>query len=635
MKRACKKLLSPKRMINSKQHVTQKKDKHMKHIYTLVIALLTISLGFAQIPANYYDSADGLIGFTLKTQLRNIISNGHISRDYDQLYDGNGISGSNGYEDTHSDVAVSSGNIYENDGTVLDFYSENPTGTDPYNFIHNVDEGGNQNSEGDCYNREHLVPQSSFNSAYPMQSDIHSVVPTDCRVNNYRGSFPFGNVANVNQPPSLNGSKRGSSAMAGYSGTVFEPIDEFKGDIARALLYFATRYENTVDGYTSFAMFNGTEDVVFFPWAITVLLDWHNNVDPVDQRERDRNNSAYTFQGNANPFVDNPEYADMIWNPIEDTEAPTDPTNLAASNPTDNSVDLTWTSSTDDIAVVSYDIYIDTVFGFSTNSISTTVTGLIPATNYCFTIKAKDAAGNESGFSNESCETTTNDGTVNTDCLVETFENLDSSVSSYSNVNWTGDNGGNWSATDSRTDQTLNTQAITVRNGTLTLPATSGGIGTLTVTTQRVFAGSDGTFNVSVNGVLVGTIAYSGSEQTVIIPNINIENNVSVVINGNSSGSNRVKYDDLSYTCYSALSVDEFNLAQVKLYPNPVKNNLTVNLKSDITTKIEIYDILGKRVLGRTLNETSSINLQGLNTGIYIVKITQNNASISKKLIKQ
>ena len=47
--------------------------------------------------------------------------------------------------------------------------------------------------------------------------------------------------------------KEAASAMSGYSGTVFEPIDEFKGDIARALLYFAVRYEDTVDGYTSFA----------------------------------------------------------------------------------------------------------------------------------------------------------------------------------------------------------------------------------------------------------------------------------------------------------------------------------------------------------------------------------------------
>ena len=119
--------------------------------------------------------------------------------------------------------------------------------------------------------------------------------------------------------------KRGTSAVPGYSGSVFEPIDEFKGDIARALLYFAVRYQNNVDTY-SWDMFNGTEDQVFETWALDMLLDWHYNVDPVDQRERDRNNAAYTFQNNANPFVDHPEYVNSIWNQNPDTEAPSDPT---------------------------------------------------------------------------------------------------------------------------------------------------------------------------------------------------------------------------------------------------------------------------------------------------------------------
>ena len=232
----------------------------MKQFYLLLI--FTSSITFAQIPSNYYDSADGLSGYTLKTELKNIISNGYQTRTYDQLYDGVGISGSNGYIDTHSDVNVSSGNIYENDGTILDMYSEFPFGTDAYNYNHGFNQCGNQSAEGDCYNREHIVPQSSFNSAFPMQSDIHHVIPTDGRVNNFRGSLPFGNVDTPNFT-SLNGSKRGTSAVTGYSGLVFEPIDEFKGDIARALLYFAVRYEDTVDSYTSFDMFNGTNDEVF------------------------------------------------------------------------------------------------------------------------------------------------------------------------------------------------------------------------------------------------------------------------------------------------------------------------------------------------------------------------------------
>ena len=596
----------------------------MKHIYLLFLCIT--SFGFAQIPSNYYDSANGLSGFALKTQLKSIITNGHIDQGYGNLYDG--------YVTTHTDNIAESG--YENDGTILLYYTENPNGTDPYTFNHGSNQCGNYNAEGVCYNREHTIPQSSFNSASPMQNDIHHVVPSDGYTNGQRGSLPFGTVSSANWT-SLNGSKRGSSSVNGYSGTVFEPIDEFKGDIARSILYFVTRYENTVDGYTSFDMFNGTENQALEDWAVTMLLDWHYNVDPVDQREIDRNNAAYNYQGNANPFVDHPEYANMIWNPVVDTENPTNPTNLVASNPTDNTIDLNWTASTDNIGVASYDIYINAVFAYNTGNTntSTTVAGLLADTNYCFTIKAKDAANNTSGFSNQDCEITTNNGTGGSDCLTESFENIGTPSGSYADVTWTGDNGATWNATDSRTDQTLNTKAITVRNGALTLPSTSGGIGTLTVTTQRVFSGSDGTFNVSVNGNFVGTIAYSDGVQTVSIPNINVQNNVSVVIDGNSTGSNRVMFDDLSYTCYSGLSIEDFNENNVNLYPNPVKNNLTIELKSNVDTNIEIYNILGKRVFTNLINKTSNLNLQDLKTGIYIVKITQNNSTITKKLVKQ
>jgi endonuclease I/chitodextrinase len=596
----------------------------MKHFYLLIITLITTSIGFAQIPSNYYDSANGLTGYTLKTQLKNIITSGHSDQGYGSLY--------SGYVTTHSDNVALSG--YENDNTVLLFYTENPNGTDPYTFNHGSNQCGNYTGEGVCHNREHIIPQSSFGSAPPMQNDIHHVIPSDGYVNGQRGSLPFGIVGSTNWT-SQNGSKRGSSNVSGYSGTVFEPIDEFKGDIARSILYFVTRYENTVDGYTGFEMFNGTEDQAIEDWALNMLLDWHYNVDPVDQREIDRNDAAYNYQGNANPFVDHPEYANLIWNPTSDTQDPTNPTNLMASNPTDNSIDLDWTASTDNVAVTSYDVYIDNVFAFNTSNTNATATGLTADTNYCFKIRAKDAAGNSSGFSNEDCETTTNNGTGTSECLTETFENLDTSIGSYSNVSWTGDDGGTWNATDSRTDQSLNSSAITVRNGALTLPSTSGGIGTLTVTTQRVFSGGSGTFNLKVNGNVVGTIAYDDTVQTITITNINIENTVSVVIDGNSTSGNRVKFDDLSYTCYTALGIEEFNPVNVKLHPNPFKNNLTVVLNSDIETNVEIFDILGKRVFQNAFNRTSTLNLQALKTGIYIIRISQNNKTISKKLVKQ
>ncbi|NNE33135.1 MAG: T9SS type A sorting domain-containing protein [Winogradskyella sp.] len=607
----------------------------MKHLYLLF--LLTSIVSFGQIPSDYYDSANGLSGYNLKTELSNITTNGHNAGTYDQLYDGNGISGSNGYVDTHSDINVTGGSNYENDGTVLDFYSENPTGSDPYNFFHNVDNGGNQTAEGDCYNREHLVPQSSFNSAFPMQSDIHHVIPTDCRVNNFRGSLPFGNVASPNFT-SQNGSQRGTSAMSGYSGLVFEPIDEFKGDIARALLYFAVRYEGTVDGYTSFDMFNGTEDQVFFPWAIDVLLDWHYNIDPVDQRERNRNNAAYNFQGNANPFVDHPEYADLIWNPNPDTESPTAPTNLVASNPTDNSIQLNWSAASDNVGVTSYDIYVDG--GLITNSVSTsaTVDGLNLSTTYCFTIKAKDDAGNESGFSNQDCETTTNNGS-GADCASEDFANIpNSNNSSYLDRTWSGSNGV-WNATEARTDQVINGNAITIdcrnaTNGTLSSPTISGGIGDLTLTTQRVFTGTDGTLDVFVNGNQVGTIGYSNTQQTETISGINIEGNVQVVIKDNNSGSARIALDDLTWTCNNALGVKENTEDMFSIYPNPVISDITIQLKYKDSTTVEVFDILGKRIIFKNINETTILNMRSLRSGVYILKISQGIKSISKRLLK-
>ncbi|WP_405576739.1 endonuclease [Winogradskyella sp. Asnod2-B02-A] len=592
----------------------------MKYLY--IVFLCFYSIGFSQIPSSYYDSANGLSGFTLKTELKNIITNSHIDQGYNTLF--------TGYVLTHSDNIIEAG--YENDDTILLYYSENPNGIDSYTYNHgSPNQCGSYVDEGSCYNHESLVPQAAFSSAFPMKSDIHHITPSDGFVNEKRGDLPFGVVGNANWT-SLNGTKRGISATSGYTGIVFEPIDEFKGDIARAILYFVTRYEDTVDGYTSFPMFNGTENQALSNWSLTMLLDWHYNIDPVDQREIDRNIAAYNYQGNANPFVDHPEYANMIW---IDTQAPTNPINLTASNPTDNSIDLTWLPSTDNIAVIGYDIYIDSIYAFTTANTTTTINGLTPATNYCFTIKAKDAANNQSNFSDQVCNTTTNTGIGNTNCLIENFENIGVSSATYKTISWNGSDGGNWIATDARNDQTLNTKAITIRNGALTLPTTFGGIGSLTITTKLILSGTSGTFNLKVNGNMVGTIPYSDLEQTFTIPNINIENNVSIIIDGNSTATNSVKIDDLNYTCYSALGIDDFNIDHIKIYPNPVNNQLIITLKNQIPTTIEIFNILGKRVFNAIIDKTTSLNLHGLNTGVYMIKMTQNNATITKKLIKR
>lgn len=134
-------------------------------------------------------------------------------------------------------------------------------------------------------------------------------------------------------------------------------------------------------------------------------------------------------------------------------------------------------------------------------------------------------------------------------CTNETFANV-GPYGGYQTETWTGDDGYIWTATDARTDQSINGSAITVRNGSLTSSSVPGGIGDLTVTTQLKFSGSSGTFDLLVNGVSVGSIPYSSSVQTTTISGINISGNVVIEMSNNSS-SNRVAIDDLSWTCYS------------------------------------------------------------------------------------
>jgi endonuclease I/chitodextrinase len=352
----------------------------MKQQLQLLVFLLSAGC-FAQAPAGYYNSATGS-GYTLKTQLYNIIK-GHTDRGYAGLW--------TTYQTSDRD------NQNENDNTIFDLYSENQSGADPYNYTYSTGQCGTYSGEGDCYNREHMIPQSVFNENAPMVSDAHFIPPTDGKVNGMRSDYPHGNVASASWT-SQNGSKLGTSAVSGYTGTVFEPNAAFKGDIARMYFYFATRYENTVAGY-SYAMFNGTSTQVFTTAFRDMLLAWHA-ADPVSAREIARNNAIYARQGNRNPYIDNPSYVNMVWGGgAPDTTAPSVPTSLSSASIATTSFTLSWTASTDNVGVSGYDVYQDGVLKTSVSGTSASITGLTASTTYAFTVKAKDAAGNISSAS--------------------------------------------------------------------------------------------------------------------------------------------------------------------------------------------------------------------------------------------
>jgi endonuclease I len=284
----------------------------MKRLLGLLVIALPL-FAFAQPPAGYYNSATGLNCAALKTALKNIITNGHTNQGYNALWSQFMVSDLKPRE-------VGSGSAT----VIWDIYSDNPAGADPYNFTPGTGTGGQQDqgsggtAEGQYYNREHSVPLSwhSGSTGSFSGADYHHIFPTDKKVNGERANFPYGKVASASWT-SLNGSKLGTSGFAGITGTVFEPIDEYKGDVARAFFYFVTRYQDDMTSWGSNADAAQAFEPNTFPSVdiayLKLMIQWHN-LDPVSQKEIDRNNAAYSFQGNRNPFVDYPQYVSQVWN---------------------------------------------------------------------------------------------------------------------------------------------------------------------------------------------------------------------------------------------------------------------------------------------------------------------------------
>lgn len=258
--------------------------------YLLILGIVAIChQSYSQAPAGYYSSAEGLSGAQLLSALHNIIDD-HNVVSYTSLW-------------THFQSSDKKSN-----GKVWDMYSDVPDGTPPYEFSFGSDQCGNYSGEGDCYNREHSWPQSWFNSASPMTSDLFHLYPTDGYVNGQRGNYAYGEVGTATWT-SDNGSKKGNCIYPGFSGTVFEPIDEFKGDFARTYFYMSTRYLGEDSGWSNSDM---TTKSTLKPWAKNLLMEWHIK-DPVSAKETARNNVVYGIQQNRNPFIDRPEFAMLIF----------------------------------------------------------------------------------------------------------------------------------------------------------------------------------------------------------------------------------------------------------------------------------------------------------------------------------
>ena len=325
----------------------------MKHQKLLLLFCLTLFTGYvcAQAPSNtgtYYQKANGKKGAELKTAMFDIIKNPSVL-EYDDLWEAYNT----------SDARILEG---ENDPIIWDMYScisHYPL----YNYPHGTGAGNTEGVKG--IQREHSMVKKWFNpmdapasgsktylDVRPMYSDIIHVIPTDAVCNNNRSDLCYGEIPgdkvdwwSANQFSMK--SKQGGCSTPGWEEQVanpsrtrvFEPNDEYKGDLARIYFYMVTCYQ---PGYFTWMpvrdadkrktgemavfsdnhcgtwtgdMFNlGDDDSYqpFSPWALNMLMRWSKQ-DPVSQKEIDRNEVIWQFQGNRNPFVDYPGLENYIW----------------------------------------------------------------------------------------------------------------------------------------------------------------------------------------------------------------------------------------------------------------------------------------------------------------------------------
>ena len=256
-----------------------------KFLFLHILILFSFSV-IAQIPSGYYNAAVGKTEAALKTALFNKIA-AHTERSYNQLW--------TDFQTTDKRA----------DGKVWDMYS-----TCTFTFVTQQDPGSGGSTECQYYNREHSFPRNWFGGEVPpMNSDLFHIYPTDKYVNNQRGNYPYGETNG--STTYSNGGKLGSCTFSGYSGMVFEPANEYKGDFARTYFYMVTAYEDKVANWTSEHLASNSYPA-FNNWSIALLLKWTRQ-DPVSTKETNRNNAVYGIQKNRNPFIDYPSLAEHIW----------------------------------------------------------------------------------------------------------------------------------------------------------------------------------------------------------------------------------------------------------------------------------------------------------------------------------
>ncbi|MDT8414467.1 MAG: endonuclease [Flavobacteriaceae bacterium] len=500
------------------------------------------------------------------------------------------------------------------------------------------------------WNREHVYPQSTggFDTSPGPGTDVHHVRASDVQFNGQRNNLPF--VA--------------GSGNAGAVGGGWYPGDEWKGDVARMIMYMYLRYGNqTLPSNVSIGNVNSIDVNM-----IDLLLQW-NAEDPVSQVEDNRNNylenASNTYgQGNRNPFIDEPFLATRIWggpaaedrwgifSVAPDSTPPSVPNGLTASNVTATSLSLSWNASTDDTEVTGYEVFQNGSTIGTTPTTSLNVTNLIASTTYTFTVTAFDAENNTSLPSTELQVTTASSGGSGIpDLFFSEYVEGSSNNKALEIANFTGavvdlsvytiqkqaNGAGVWGSSYSFTTPTLADGSVLVVTNSLSNPTLLGLADETRGGAPLDFNGNDpvGLFK---NGVLIDIIGTFNNTA-----NFSINETMRrkpTVTSPNTTFDKIAEWDVFPTDTFDGLgnhtlSTDDFSTTGFKMFPNPVSGGHLFIQTQQLISQVSIYNILGQEVLRFSQpDKDKPLSVNSLKKGIYLAKIALENAqTITRKII--
>lgn len=688
---------------------------------------------------SYYDDVNlNLTGISLKNELATKIINTHTNNlTYSNIWDASMVTDLNPVDNTM--VLLIYGWEDGSDGDVTN---------DRQRGVNN-----NGGSVGQ-WNREHVYANSlgtpdldQGGTDGPPYADAHNLRPCDTQRNSSRGNKLF-----------ITGSGNSGAVSTGWY-----PGDEWKGDVARMMMYMYLRYDTRcLPSNVGIGDSSGTPDDM-----IDLFLEW-NAEDPVSDIEVQRNNyhgntSNTHAQGNRNPFIDNPILATRIWGgtqaediwgiytsgdneaptvpmnlvasnnttfsidltwdastdnvgvssydvfvdgnlvgatsdtnytitnlasntsfsltvlakdlannesaqssainamTLEDTEAPTVPMNVVISNETDVSFKITWDASTDNTAVTGYDVYLNGSFNSTTTNTTYTPNGLTASTTYSVTVLAKDAVGNESAQSTPVDGTTTSGSAVANELFISEYVEGSSNNKAIEIVNLTDNmvdlssynlrrqaNGnGDWSTRFDLSGMLDSGEVVVIINGSaadatliaeadIVVPNNAG----TNFGEPLNFNGNDpvGLFKDEVLLDIIGVFDAGGAnfaQNTTLRRKPNVSSPNTTFDETNEWDSYPVDTVDDIGMHTTTLSSDSYLWDGLSIYPNPTSLNY-IYVRNSTDVKVEVYNLIGKKVLQKNVSITNSqIDISSLSSGMYLMRISDQQNSTTRKIIKQ